>query len=305
MGNHNSSHSDKIHHFIYIYTNNGIDIPNITTELLTFISPNIELIKSHKIDINIFNITNNNLNDKEIVKLLKKNNIGKLPALKIKNNNKTTLYIGNADIINYYYQLFGDKMIITKMQQHLQQMQPQPHMKPQMQQHMQQQPHMKPQMQHRQHQKQSNNEEYDYSNYLLNEFSMGDDIADDNNDDDTSAINSKNIMSKYDNMVKLRSGGQQQQQQQQQPQQQPQKQKHKHKKSSITPDMLKDSPFRDGDLDDIGLDDNLDSTPISQSLKNINYKKAPSNNQYSLGDDDDGNDTNDSILEQMFWEKNL
>ena len=57
MGNNNSSHNyNKIHHFIYIYTNNGVDIPNITTELLTFISPNIELIKDHKINIDIFNI---------------------------------------------------------------------------------------------------------------------------------------------------------------------------------------------------------------------------------------------------------
>jgi hypothetical protein len=68
--------------------------------------------------------------------------------------------------------------------------------------------------------------------------------------------------------------------------------------------MLKDSPFRDGDLDNIGLDDNLDTISVSQSLKNINYKNNPTNNQFSLGDDDNDNG-NDSILEQIFWEKNL
>ena len=72
MGNNSSHNYNKIHHFIYIYVNNEVDIPNITTELLAFISPNIDLIKCNQIDINIFNITNDNLNNKEIVKLLKK-----------------------------------------------------------------------------------------------------------------------------------------------------------------------------------------------------------------------------------------
>jgi hypothetical protein len=331
MGNNSSHNYNKIHHFIYIYVNNEVDIPNITTELLAFISPNIDLIKSNQIDINIFNITNDNLNNKEIVKLLKKNNIGKLPALKIKNKNAKSLYIGNADIINYYYNLFGNKIIVTKMQQQLQLQNQQgqnqhgqnqqgqnQHGQNQQGQYKQRQ-NQQGQNQHGQNQQgqykqlqkksQIADEEDDYSNYLLTEYNSN--INDTDNDDDTlSPIgDNKNIMSKYDSMVKFRSDSNKTQhsapKQYSEPKQHKHSQSHKKpNKSSITPDMLKDSPFRDGDLDNIGLDDNLDTISVSQSLKNINYKNNPTNNQFSLGDDDNDNG-NDSILEQIFWEKNL
>jgi hypothetical protein len=112
MGNNKSKPSIKIpYHFIYVYINDKINIPEISIQLLLFIKANIELLKQQYI-FNIYYISYDDIkHNQSLVNLLKKNHINNLPALKIKDKkNSSNLYVGTNAIIEYYFSQLGNKI---------------------------------------------------------------------------------------------------------------------------------------------------------------------------------------------------
>lgn len=104
MGNNKSSIKKNIH-YIYVYMGEENNVPDITTQLLDYITPHIESLAKYGIYIEIFKISSHLLTNPKVSKLLNKNKISKLPALKVKINNKYTLFIGNVKIMEYYNNL--------------------------------------------------------------------------------------------------------------------------------------------------------------------------------------------------------
>jgi len=328
MGNNKSKLDNKNYHFIYMYVNDKIDIPDLSKDLLNIIIPNMKIIQNSDINLKIFQITNDDLKNKNLSNLLKKNNINKLPALKIKNN-KTSLYIGNNDIINYYVELLGD-IFIKRAQLYQQQIT------------------TKYQQVGKNSNRTHNNGNYNNSNYNNGNYNNGnynngnynngnynngnynnEIYNNDNTEEETSIHDNKNIMSKFDEMVKFRSelkgpflkntntnnsslnnsSSNNLSSNNLSSNNLSSNKKIKKIKSSIKKKDLEDTPFKEGDLDDldIDLDDNLDfngGDNITDTLKKINYS-APSakNNGYGLGDDN-ADDEKDLLMERAFWENN-
>lgn len=304
MGNKNSKRRQQggdaydngaINHFLYIHMNSQEEeMSDITKQVLSFIQPNIPILNNNGINMEVFTIDKFLLKNKDLIKLLKKNGILKLPALKIYDGNQSTLIIGANQILEYYNKYLGLQMSPPQQQK---MSQPQRESSRQI---AQQRPPP---------QKRSSLSPIDDD---------GEEIAIGEN---------KNISSKLDEMVKFRemskkgyknndssyNNNHNSYGSNHNSKHSDEKNKSRHKdskssnkikyKSNISAEDLKDSPFREGDLDD--LDDLDDNISVSSSLlPSLNYlaHSTPKNNSFSNLGDDEEDDEKDALMAKAFWD---
>jgi len=348
MGNSKSKSDIKIpHHFIYVYINDKINIPAISKQLLIFINTNIDILKNNCF-FKIFYISYDDIknNNQNLVQLLKKNNINDLPALKIKYKKKAgDIYVGTNSIIEYYFSQFGNQLNISPMPSNNMPSNNMPsnnmssnsmprnnmpsNNMPRNNMPINNMPinnmpinnmpsnnmpsnNMPSNNMPRNHIEGYDDRDYDDKENIMNY--MASNLYDVDNDQEEIPINdSKNIISKFDEMVKFRStlkGGSPLKGGSSHSDRAPHSDKlsnssnntPRRPKSSIDKKLLEDSPFKEGDLDD--LDDNLsisDDSNITESLKKINYSAPARNNAFTLGDDD-ADDEKDLLMEKSFWQ---
>jgi hypothetical protein len=319
-----------IYHFIYIYIDEeeNNELSSITKVLLNMIMPNISKLKSNEIYVEVFQINKHTLKNKELIKLLKKNNILKLPALKIYNGSENMLIIGANQIIEYYNKYLGlpinmqsssnapnapngpngniqpspNRNIQTSSNTPNRNMQPPPNRKP------------LPQ--------------------LLNRTPP---IDEDEDDDDLPIGSNKNMTSKLDGMLKFREmsrkgyannsdnssqisssnshkgsshkGGSHKDSRHKNDNKGNSHKSNKQYKSTITADDLRDSPFKEDEFLNDGLDDNLDddldnnfSSYTSSLLASASNTKT---NSYSNMGDDEADDEKDELMIRAFWNNNF
>jgi hypothetical protein len=333
-----SGHNSHNVHYVYIY---GIkeSMPDISKELISFIAPNIELIESIGVQLQIFYLSDNDIKDSEIHKLLSKNNITKLPALKIKQKNKKNnqknnqILHGNNQIIDYYAQLLGNDFLKNKknydiMQQRyfLEKKNNLSKFTPQSNQLTTQVNQLTPQYNNQLTPQYNNQLTPQYNNQLTPQYNnqlMPNNEIKNGGDSDDEAINStKDMMHNFDKLVKQRSSMNKNLQKKipssqnlQNSQNSQNSQKKSTSKSYLENSFKEDLPFREGELDELlndgsnddlndNLSDNLNDDKISffEALKKNSNKKPE--NKFMLGDDDDNNDENqDLIMQSAFWDK--
>jgi len=321
-----------IYHFLYIYmdddNNNNDELSSITNLLLSIVGPNISELKNNGIYVEVFQLNKHTLKNKELIKLLKKNGILKLPVLKIHNGseNANALIIGANQIIEYYNKYLGLTIPVQRappvqrVQQlaKLQSVRGSPPSKP-----------SKP----------------------LTKASIEED-----DDEDLPIGSNKNMTSKLDEMIKFRElskqgyknnarrgnsdnssdngssrnggsrdgssrnggsrdggsqngGSQNGGSSRNSSSHNVETSKKKYTTVSITKEDLLDSPFRegeflDGDLDD-GLDNNLDDNMSSYTSSLLSSKSNSKNNIYSNMGDDEADDEKDELMVRAFWDNNL
>ena len=253
----NSNSKNIVSHYIYIY---GIDesMPDISRELVSFISPNIDLIKSIGVELSIFYLSETDIKDPEINQLLEKNNITKLPALKIKQKNKKILFTGNNKIIDYYAQLLGSDFLQNK--KNYESMKQQQFLTKRN--NLISQQNKMPQYQNPEIFQnapfQYQNAPFQYQNAIQSKKSLPPKSNDDD-DDDVSINDTKGIMDNFNKSIKERELRSKHSKKHSHGQEQSNTQEQVPKKHNLPPNILKeDIPFREGELDEL-LSDNLNT----------------------------------------------
>jgi hypothetical protein len=321
-----------IYHFLYIYideTEDNNELSSITKVLLNTIVPNIPNLKNNEIYVEIFQINKHTLKNKELIKLLKKNNILKLPALKIYNGSEHMLIIGANQIIEYYNKYLG--LSINMPLSSTANMQP---------------PNKNIQL------SPNRNINPPTSNININSISNRrpppllnrTPFINDDEDDDLPIGSNKNMTSRLDEMLKFREMTKKEYKNNDNSQisngnrhtssnhassnhassnhassnhassshasSSHKKNTHKKKyKSTITEEDLKDSPFKEDEFLNDGLDDNLDddldnnfSSYTSSLLSSTSNSKT---NSYSNMGDDEADDEKDELMIRAFWNNNF
>jgi hypothetical protein len=316
-----------IYHFLYIYMDddNNDELSSITNLLLSIVGPNISELKNNGIYVEVFQLDKHTLKNKELIKLLKKNGILKLPVLKIHNGseNANALIIGANQIIEYYNKYLGLTIPVQRAP---------PMQKAQQSAKLQSVRGYPP----------SNSSNPSKPSRPLTKAS----IIEEDDDEDLPIGSNKNMTSKLDEMIKFRElskqgyknnarrgnsdnssdngssrngssrngssrngssrdgssrdGGSSRN---------VETSKKKYTTVSITKEDLLDSPFRegeflDGDLDD-GLDNNLDDNMSSYTSSLLSSKSNSKNNIYSNMGDDEADDEKDELMVRAFWDNNL
>ena len=307
-----------IYHFLYIYMDddNSDELSSITNVLLSIVGPNIPELKNNGIYVEVFQLDKHTLKNKELIKLLKKNGILKLPVLKIHNGseNSNALIVGANQIIEYYNKYLG--LSIPK-QQNIQ-------------------PKLPPQMQ-----KASSPSQLARGPPPQKPLTKSSPIEDEY-DEDLPIGSNKNITSKLDEMIKFREmskqgyinnqrshrsqGGSSQGNSSQgnssqgsnhrgssqggsiQSSSQSSNRRNtdsKKKYTSITKEDLQDSPFKEGEFLNDDLDDNLDDNISSYTSSLLSSKSNPKTNAYSNMGDDEADDEKDELMIRAFWDNNF
>jgi hypothetical protein len=303
---------------------NSDELSSITNLLLSIVGPNISELKNNGIYVEVFQLDKHTLKNKELIKLLKKNGILKLPVLKIHNGseNSNALIIGANQIIEYYNKYLGLTIPVQKnaMPTKLPPQRPQSARGP-----------PPPKSLNRSNIIEDDEDEdlpigsnknmtsrldemlkfrelskQEYKNN--NRHNRNDDSSQRNGSTDISQRNGSNDGSRRNGStdVSRRNGSNDSSRRNGS---NDGSSKKKYTTVSITKEDLQDSPFRegeflDGDLDD-GLDNNLDDNMSSYTSSLLSAKSNPQNNIYSNMGDDEADDEKDELMIRAFWDNNL